>query len=168
MGRIHVCLMCCLQVTIRGLVGSYNKKTLLHGTQVAFSPDRTPQHKGLQLVCCIVTTYGMVPVYGWDASTREVSGNFSTSFISNSTASHSPESILEHRSMCQTNVGGCVAVAHLNWGAPLTGTDNIKRICCITGTNETVVLCEWDTRLREMSNMMMMMLCLFKEFSKES
>ncbi len=24
MGRIHVCLMCCLQVTIRGLVGSYN------------------------------------------------------------------------------------------------------------------------------------------------
>jgi hypothetical protein len=23
MGRIHVCLMCCLQVTIRGLVGSY-------------------------------------------------------------------------------------------------------------------------------------------------
>jgi hypothetical protein len=23
MGRIHVCLMCCLSVTIRGLVGSY-------------------------------------------------------------------------------------------------------------------------------------------------
>jgi hypothetical protein len=24
MGRIHVCLMCCLPVTIRGLVGSYS------------------------------------------------------------------------------------------------------------------------------------------------
>jgi hypothetical protein len=28
-----------------------HKKGLLHGTQVVFSPDWTPQHKGLQLMC---------------------------------------------------------------------------------------------------------------------
>jgi hypothetical protein len=84
-----------------------HKKGLLHGTQVAFSPDWTPQHKGF-LVCCVAANYGMGPVYGWDASTREVSGKFST-FI-HSTASLSPASILEHHSRGQTNVDGWVAL----------------------------------------------------------
>ncbi len=30
MGRIHVCLLCCLPVTIRGLVGSYRLQKFMH------------------------------------------------------------------------------------------------------------------------------------------
>jgi hypothetical protein len=58
-----------------GIRGS--KTETLHETQVAFSPDWTPQHKGLQLVCCIVTTYGNVHMYGWGASIREAIDKFS-------------------------------------------------------------------------------------------
>ncbi len=45
-----------------------------------------------------------------------------------------------------------IAVARLNWGAPLAGADNIKWMGCITATNATVALGEWDASLREMSS----------------
>jgi hypothetical protein len=46
---------------------------------------------------------------------------------------------------------GLRAVARLNWGAPFAGADIIKRVGCITATNATVALGEWDASSREMS-----------------
>jgi hypothetical protein len=167
-----------------------HKKGLLHGTQAAFSPDWTPQHKGLQRVCCTAATDGMGPVYGWGASAREVSGKFSTlmhlkqgdSFTLTRINSGAP---LEGPDECErvccidaadvaltlcewdisTRKGNSkfskftdltkfthIAVARLNWGAPLAGADNIKRMGCISAPNATVALCECDVSLREMSS----------------
>jgi hypothetical protein len=167
-----------------------HKKGLLHGTQAAFSPDWTPQHKGLQLVCCIAATYGMGPVYGWGASTREVSGKFSKFMhlkqfdsitltrINSGAPLEGPD---EYGRVCCIDPADValtlckwdkstrkvirkfskftdltkfarIAVARLNWGAPLAGADNIKRMGCITATNATVALCEWDASLREISS----------------
>ena len=170
-----------------------HKKGLLRGTQVAFSPDWTPQHKGLQLVCCIGATYGMVPVYGWGTSTREVSGKFSNfmhlkQFDSITLTRINSGAPLDVTDECGRGGRVCcidpadvaltlcewdkstrkvsskfskftdltkfarTAVAGLNWGAPLAGADNIRWMGRITATNATVARCEWVASLREMSS----------------
>jgi hypothetical protein len=80
---------------------------------------------------CIVATNTTLTLSEWDASSRKISSKFS-------------------KFTDLTNFAR-IAVARLNWGAPLAGTDNINRMGCITATNATVALCEWDASLREMS-----------------
>jgi hypothetical protein len=68
----------------------------------------------------------------WDTSSRKVSSKFSK-FTDRTKSVRS-------------------AFARLNWGAPFPGADNIKRVGCITATNATLALYEWDASLREMSS----------------
>jgi hypothetical protein len=167
-----------------------HKKGLLHGTQVALSPDWTPQYKGLQLVCCITTTHGMVPVYRLGASTRKVSGKFSNfmylkqfdSITLTRINSGAPLDVAGEcgrvcfidaadvaLTLCEWDTSSRkvsskfskstdltkiarIDVARSHGGAPLPGTDNIKRMGCITATNATLALCEWDTSSRKVSS----------------
>jgi hypothetical protein len=78
------------------------------------------------------STNATVALCKWDASSRKVSSNFSKS--------------TDLKKLAR------IAVARLNGGTPLPGADNIKRVGCITNTNATVALCEWDARLKEMSS----------------
>jgi hypothetical protein len=114
-----------------------HKKGRLHGTQAAFSPDWTPQHKGLQLVCCIAATYGMGPVYGWGASSREVSGKFSN---------------FMHLKQCDSFTLVRIDGARIKSGAPRAGAGEGEQMWCIAATNATLALCEWDTSSREVSS----------------
>ena len=77
-------------------------------------------------------TNAKVALCEWDVSSRRVSSNFPKSTDLTKFAR--------------------IASVRLNWGTPFAGTDNIKWMGCITATNATLVLCEWDASLREMSN----------------
>ena len=75
-------------------------------------------------VCCIDAADVALTRCEWDASSRKVSSKLSK-FTDLTKFAH-------------------IAFARLNWGAPLAGADNIKWMGCITVTNATVALCEWD------------------------
>jgi hypothetical protein len=81
---------------------------------------------------CITATNATSALCEWDASSRKMSSKFSK--------------------FTDVTKFARIAVARLNWGAPLAGADNIKRMGCITATNATVALCEWDASLKEMSS----------------
>jgi hypothetical protein len=81
---------------------------------------------------CIAAINAALAMCEWDTSSRKVSRKFSK---------------FTHRTKSARS-----AFARLNWGAPLAGADNIKRVGCITATNATVALCEWDASSKEMSS----------------
>ncbi len=74
MGHIHVCLLCCLPVTIRGLVGSFSLEGLSGATDPLRHSVETDPDKGItgddlpeldlrsKSRLCIITS--LVPVWG--------------------------------------------------------------------------------------------------------
>ena len=81
---------------------------------------------------CIAATIATLALCEWDVSSRKLSGKLSK--------------------FTDLTKFARIAVARLNWGAPLVRADNIKRRGGITAANATVALCEWDASLREMSS----------------
>ncbi len=81
---------------------------------------------------CIASTIVTLALCEWDVSSRKLSSKISK--------------------FTDLTKFARIPVARLNWGAPLVGADNIKRMGGITATNATVALCEWDASLREMSS----------------
>jgi len=81
---------------------------------------------------CIAATNATLAMGEWDASSRKMSSRLSK--------------------LTDCTKFARIAVARLNWGAPSAGADIIKRVGCITATNATVALGEWDASSREMSS----------------
>ncbi len=108
------------------------KKGLLHGTQVTFSIDWPPQHKGPKLVCFIAATHGMVAVHGGGPSIREVISKFSRF-----TGSKQSDSITFDRNF---------------FGALPVVADDYERVYFNDACNGTLTLCVWDASSREVSS----------------
>jgi cation transport regulator ChaB len=83
-------------------------------------------------VCCTDAADVALTMREWDTSSRKVSSKLSK--------------------FTDPTKFARIAAARLNWGAPLAGADNIKRMGCITATDATIALCEWEASLREMSS----------------